>query len=1346
MKNFGAFTSYVFILISLFIIIGLILLLHILIKSKNSPTIRIQREKVPLLSPKIYAFLVRHGIIGSGVMSKSFVKAMTFLSTHISNKEYVYSIPWYLILGPSNSGKSSILNSLSDLHLPDQGSNKMGYANCEWFMFMNGIVLEVKDNIFETGNTKAIVNKEWQLLSMLLSYFRPRKPLDGIILTLPVDLLLSEDKFPAQKKIMAQNMFENLFWMQNNLNLRIPIYLVITKCDILNGFVNICLGLNSTEKEQIFGWSSSYSVDTAYSASWVDEAFSSVNTGFRKTVLRIAANASIPEALESSLYIGEEFNKIKENLKIFTNTIFSPNSSGVELILRGIYLTGSDFEDGKSSTKKFSTLNPEVIAVNAEQSTIINFVKDLFCEKIFLEKNISQPILDNFIFHGKRVLVKRIIMTLVSLVLVLGFYFSHKHIAQRVNEFEITLTEIQSTIYQLKNNIGNKDLKDKTKMLLDYIVKLDPDNLYSPFVPLSWFSRLNDEIQETASNAFDKAIVHSMYSELEKKASTIKENLKVVLYNKIVLTPTDLEEFKALKKYISQVIELEKTGDSYNKVLISDDTTSVDNLAKFLYSDDIGGINVLKQKLKKDSANFKAFDLSKYKKEILKNIVTLQKAFIESCFSELTDKVFINLAANIENFVNDVEDQKSIISFNEVLDLYKKIETVINFLQSHLLNWWDNEEFSPSEEYKDLLQLMEKSKIITPEFIKSFKEYANAAFIDFKFRIANVSSTLTGHLVAKGRHIITSSPSNGFLSFYKNLKSVLQQKFILNIEDQDIVTEIPDDKILFWNNDLIKQSAKLIKIYNEFKNTTLKSFDINLRPLYKEIAKKLLNNSVKSLIAKAQILEDNSQNISAKLIEAAIKRSCDDVTIIFNDLIIISEFFQKEFSSNFSQNDAFIKMIFANYSKVLSTIDILFKRNEPFNIHREMFDTWDGTSPANFAGFSVVDQEDLDEYVKAQISRFIFLTKGLADPIVSLLKAKFFNFDVNNILLNKWSYFIDCADAYINKVPGNSLALLEIFIKKNLGEFKIEGIMSNNVLDVFLDIKKDIFLNKRANIARYLKFKAQEITYANSFIIYNHIAKFFNENIAGYFPFVSGYSNVYPDCGPEQLSEFLIKFKKISEPIKKALENLSLVNSDASDALLFIKKVEKAIPFLEGWLQSYYKRTSIESPIAFKMEFRVEKASEVGGDQIIDWRCKIGDQFITINDKDRIMLWDIGQEINVIFQWATESNEIPHADTKGLFEVVGQNAIFKYIGNWSIIRLIQANRIMSESYPGAGMVLIFQVPTVTKQNYKKFRTDKLFLKIKFLEKNKDKWVGIKIPEFPNKAPIIDVKMEKNVRR
>lgn len=1336
------FNSYMLIICSIVILIGIILLYNFISKSHDKSTIKVKKEKVPLLSPRIYLFLVKHGIIGSGPLSKAFVKALTFLEEHIANKDYKYSIPWYIILGPSLSGKSSILNSLSDLHLPEQNSDQTNFNGCEWFMFMNGIVMEVRDTVFSIGNTKSIINKDWQLLSMLLAYFRPRKPLDGIILTLPVDFLSREDKFAAEKKIIAQNMFDNLFWMQNSLNLRLPVYVLLTKCDLLEGFSSLCLGMSAKEKEQMFGWSSTYSADTAYTSSWVDEALECITGGLKKTILKAAANAAVPETIEESLYVSDNLERLKDNLKLFTNSIFSPNKVGVELVLRGIYLTGSDFEDGRAG-KAAVTLNPEFISTLGKKSTLVNFVKDLFCEKIFLEKNIAQPIIDNFVFHGTRVIAKRFMMCILGVLLVVGFYFSSKYITTKTSEFALTLTEIDSTLYQLKNNADSENLKNKTRRLLDYIFKLDPNQLYSFFIPISWFSEIRNTIHNIASDAFDKAVVSSMYSELEKRATTVTELLKVELSNKIVLSPVNLEEFKALKHYVQKVVDLEQTGQSYNRILLEDDENAIENLAKFLYADDITNRTILKQKLKKDKSKFKEFNLARHKKEILRNIVTLQKAFVEHCFSDILDKVFVSLASNIENFIRDVENQDKPVYLKDVVILYKKLDTVINFLQSNVLNWWDSEKFNPGKEYKELLELMSKSSLINDKFITNFREYVDAAFIDFKFRISNISSSITGNLIAKGRHIVVSEPSKGLMRFYNDLQGILKQKFLINVEDQSIITEIDDDKMLLWNKNLMQQCTKVIKSYKDFNNTSLKNFNINLQPLYREMMKKLVYNTVKSIIAKSQIIEDVSQNVSISMEEGALRRVCGDLDAVFKDLLLVAEFFKEDFASNFGQTEAFLQMIYANYIRVLNTINALFKTNEPFSLRREMFDDWDGRIRANLAAFAVTDQEELNSYITAQISRLTFLSKVLAEPVVNLLRSKYFNLATDDVLLNQWVSFIEAVDNYNNKTPGNSISVLEMFIKKTLSEFTLDNIVNENKLDAFLDIKKDFFLSKRANIARYLKYRAQELIYLNSFITYNRVARFFNEYIAGFFPFVNGYSNVYPDCGSEQLENFIMQFKKIGAPVKKALATITGVNPEAQDALRFIEQIENIMPFLEGWLQNSSKKTALASAIAFKLDFRTEKGNEIGGDQIIDWRLKVGEDFVTIDDKDKLMNWAVGQEIKAIFQWAADSNEVPHADTKGLVDVLGPNAVFKYIGNWALIRLIKAHQALSEVYPGAGVTLLFRIPTVHRNDFKPFRDVKLFCRIKFFEKNKDAWTPIKIPDFPHIAPIVEMKVGNN---
>ena len=235
---------------------------------------KIRHEDIPILSGRVGEMLAITGIIGAGPITKIFLKVLEIINESTYDIRWRYNLPFFMIIGPNGSGKTTLLNNLNFESLTTEENPAV---NSMWKLFKKGA-------IFEPPRADEDEKKFWSFLSEIFVFIRPRRPLDGIILTLPIDVLRDESKIEAH----AEDIFKKIFTFQREINFRLPIYLVITKTDMIEGFSEFSYMLNKTTKQQIFGWSCPYSLNSVFSVSWIDEIFNTIRTGVRKATIHFA--------------------------------------------------------------------------------------------------------------------------------------------------------------------------------------------------------------------------------------------------------------------------------------------------------------------------------------------------------------------------------------------------------------------------------------------------------------------------------------------------------------------------------------------------------------------------------------------------------------------------------------------------------------------------------------------------------------------------------------------------------------------------------------------------------------------------------------------------------------------------------------------------------------------------------------------------------------------------------------------------------------------------------------------------------------------------------------------------
>ncbi|PZO74681.1 MAG: type VI secretion system membrane subunit TssM [Mesorhizobium amorphae] len=170
---------------------------------------------------------------------------------------YVYELPWYLLMGAPGSGKTTSLSN-SGLKFPlgegmgaEPISGVGGTRHCDWWFAEDAILLDTAGR-YTTQNTFGGVDKAgWNGFLAMLRKRRPSQPVNGVLVTLSIPDLLDRD--PAERLEEIRSIRQRLSEMDELLRARIPVYLVLTKADLLDGFLPFFDGLSRTDRDQVWG-------------------------------------------------------------------------------------------------------------------------------------------------------------------------------------------------------------------------------------------------------------------------------------------------------------------------------------------------------------------------------------------------------------------------------------------------------------------------------------------------------------------------------------------------------------------------------------------------------------------------------------------------------------------------------------------------------------------------------------------------------------------------------------------------------------------------------------------------------------------------------------------------------------------------------------------------------------------------------------------------------------------------------------------------------------------------------------------------------------------------------------
>ncbi len=300
----------------------------------------------------------------------------------VEGKRYLYELPWYMIIGSAGAGKTSVLlNSGLKFPLADQmGAASVqralaqdpGTLNCAWWFTNEAVLIDTAgrythseerppaaDAVAAAASTEAAAGAslppppahlkdaaEWRGFLGVLRRVRARAPINGALVAVDVAQLLGDDD--AQTVRHAARLRARLAELRQELGIRFPVYVVLTKADLLRGFSAYFGSLTTEARTQVWGFTLPWSAPGAAGApSMIAQAERELLALHRRIADGVATRLQEEFDVDrrQALYVlPHELRALIPRLLVLLDAVFSDSrydTTQTTHALRGVYFTSA---------------------------------------------------------------------------------------------------------------------------------------------------------------------------------------------------------------------------------------------------------------------------------------------------------------------------------------------------------------------------------------------------------------------------------------------------------------------------------------------------------------------------------------------------------------------------------------------------------------------------------------------------------------------------------------------------------------------------------------------------------------------------------------------------------------------------------------------------------------------------------------------------------------------------------------------------------------------------------------------------------------------------------------------
>lgn len=1204
------------------------------------------------------------------------------------------SMPLFVVLGSAGSDTSSLLDLASGRsHLDTRHDLNAVQADVVWWQLKGRLALEIHPRL----HAPSAYAQRVQLLYWI-ERFSPGQPLDGIIVTLSVDILLDKSEEQRNELVQLGQVVKEFCALVEN---RLQVYVVISGCDRLTGFSEFIDATGSRSPENELNWLGEGSA----AAPDIEEILAVWCQSVETKVLRSLVTSPWRDAMSDNhlmLALPTQVRRLQlpllEWLKGITTIGTSDQGTAV---FCGVLLTG--LTQPAENGVKASAWSLGALGYN------LGFAKAL----------VSLPV-TRYVLRMRRLVGLATAVWIGSLLLfAVWIPRTWLSIQENVEMLRVVVTNTRNFQLELAATGGSRpSAEDPYRLdhLLEAIAVTSKSSLWAALVPTSWFDGSRSEMLTVLGTSTQKLLIEPRVEALARDQPSLPSEAFVAIRAVAAERINGLPAYGVLHDFLSS---RELVGSAKDTAESLTGGVSYQDVVRFVGDDpERFRTPAWDPQLTLPVEVIRRFDISGLRRgapadQSLKSLVD---ALWERVLQESLDLHPAVVLVQEINALTDRLGRDSIWSYEDAVslgDCLRRLQLEVERPQAQRL----------------LGTMPDALRFFSPVFVR----LSNSSIVsapqrtDFSVEFGKRRDAVRSRLLSFEPHgigrVFVLDPANDRLKLSVEVKRfsasyalLMAQPFMKPVVVTS-ATQAQADRVLMWNLGQLESVKELSAAMRDYASVGVQSFDPVLRSNLLRVARYQFRRTVDGLVLHAaRSLEQNDRGTTYGESLMELREQAENI-------VAATRLYKLAVSADEGTFGFGGEMLSSQLLRVLKNLESRLTSESPYGSLVSDTQRWVLSSPDDRPLASMIRGSPKERTMLAR--DYVRMQYGTVAGLLLQALNGLTPGDAREEVVQRWRRLTDTLDAFDKGASANGLYELEQYIL-NLAKL---GAPDECVR----------FLEERAPVLWRSDYFSTHLAQLDEKVVeacaqrmvnsqqkkYSIFVSWFNAQIAGHPPFAGerlltalsrrSFAAVL-DRYRDMRKQLLVTPPGWPQPVAQFLAQMDNLSTRFASMDTGKAAVGGAVtPISIGAVQA-------------KLQFRTNQTEAVLADQIIDWSIVAGSRKYGLRNTKDLFEWRIGEPMEVRLRWAANSPYTPVASKNGndLYTVSDRSAVFSFSGEWSFFDLMHRHSVQGDGFEKAA--LRFDVPVVGPEGRE---TAHVFLTL--TAPNDQMSLALK---FPDQAPLL----------